>query len=196
MSKSILVVEDEIIVAKDISETLVSCGFRISGIANNAMSAMQLFKSRIPDLILCDINLGKGKTGIDFVREAMKIQRVPVVFVTAYSDDNTVNEAFDTIPDAYLTKPFTNEQLCITVNRVLRKAKGYLKTDPDIPKPTKREMEIIRMIAKGHSSKQISRDLSISFETVQSHRKNLFQKYNINSSAELISLAHKHGWLS
>jgi DNA-binding CsgD family transcriptional regulator len=57
-------------------------------------------------------------------------------------------------------------------------------------------MEIIKMIAKGHSSKQISRDLSISFETVQSHRKNIFSKYGLNSSAELITLAHRNGWLT
>ncbi len=196
MSKSILVVEDEIIVAKDISEILVSCGFTISGIANNARSAMQLFKSRIPDLIVCDINLGKGKSGVDFIKETRKIQKVAVVYLTAYSDDQTVDEALDTIPDSYLTKPFTNEQLCIAVNRVLRSPDTRIKKGSDLPKPTKRELEVLKMIATGHSSKQISRELSISFETVQSHRKNMFNKYKINSSAELIVLAHTYGWLN
>ena len=72
MSANILVVEDEIIVAKDISEILVSCGFKVSGIANNYHAAMQLFKSGIPDLIICDINLGKGKSGVDFIKETRK----------------------------------------------------------------------------------------------------------------------------
>lgn len=196
MSVNILVVEDEIIVAKDISEILVSCGYKVTGLANNCHAAMQLFKSGIPDLIICDINLGKGKSGVDFIKETRKIQKVPVVYLTAYSDDKTVDEALGTIPDSYLTKPFTTEQLCITVNRVLRQPEKPIINQADLPKPTKRELEIIKLIAKGHSSKEISQNLSISFETVQSHRKNLFHKYKINSSAELVVLASKTGWLS
>jgi DNA-binding NarL/FixJ family response regulator len=194
--KRILIIEDEIIVAKDISEVLESCGYRICGIANNAKSAMQLFKSRIPDMIICDINLGAGKSGVDLIRETQKIKKVPVIYLTAYSDNNTVDNALDTSPASYITKPFTSEQLCIAVNRVFRSIEPNADSEMDLPKPTKREMEIIQLVADGMSSKKISKKLSISFETVQSHRKNLLNKYNISSSAELIAIAHKNGWLT
>ena len=61
--------------------------------------------------------------------------------------------------------------------------------------PTKREMQILKRVAKGLTSKEIAEKLGISFETVQTHRKNLLHKYKLNSSAELIAYSIKSKWI-
>ena len=70
--KQILIVEDEVIVAQDLSNILKSPDNNISGLAHNYDSAIDLFKKVIPDLIICDINLGDGKSGVDFIMETKK----------------------------------------------------------------------------------------------------------------------------
>lgn len=196
--KQILIVEDEVIVASDLSITLKSEGFKISGIAHNYEEGLDSFKKLIPDLLICDINLGKGKSGIDLVRELKKIKDVPVVFLTAYSDRETFSEAFETLPNSYLTKPFSKNQILVTVERVLMNSEKAINNNrsKSVPKPTRREMDIIHFVAKGNSSREISKKLCISFETVQSHRKNILHKYDLSSSAELIAFATKNKWLS
>ena len=196
--KQILIVEDEVIVAQDLSNILKSPNYNVCGLAHSYDSAIDLFKKVIPDLIICDINLGNGKSGIDFIMETKKIKNVPVIFLTAYADEETVSGALETMPQSYLTKPFTEEQILISVNRVLRNNsnRGFQIKKIRTHVPTRRELEIIHFIALGDSSREIADKLCISFETVQSHRKNIFHKYSMSSSAELIAFAHKNKWLS
>lgn len=194
--KRILIVEDEIIVGKDIESILTNAGYHITGIASTYTSALKFFKTNIPDLLLCDINLGPGKSGIEFVKESRKLKHVPVIYLTAHTDEEIVNDALGTSPDAYLTKPFTNEQLLVTVSRLLNFNQTEKLTSNGYPIPTRREIDIMHFIAKGESSKSIAKKLCISFETVRTHRKNLFNKYKVGSISELINLAHTKNWLS
>ena len=71
-----------------------------------------------------------------------------------------------------------------------------MKEIPSPVMPSKRELSVIKLISKGCGSKQIAEELSISFNTVQSHRKNILKKYNIKTSAELIYFATSKGWIS
>ena len=195
MQKHILIIEDESIVAKDIAGIVERAGYKVTGIGNNFEKGLSFFKANIPDLLICDINLGNGKTGINLIEETRKIKPVPVLYLTAYTDNKTVDTALETLPESYLTKPFTKQQLLISVNRILKKNSDNTNNKNAVPAPTKREMDIIYLIANGESSKSISEKLCISFETVHTHRKNLFHKYNVKSSSELIALAHKNKWL-
>ena len=195
MKAQIQIVEDEVIVARDIKEILQKAGYHISGLAHDYDTGLIQFKNRIPDLLICDINLGNGKNGIELVKELNSIRPIPIIFLTAYSDDDTVSAALNTNPESYLTKPFTKEQLLISVNRILKSFFGDKPQLKDVPNPTRRELEIIYFIAKGDSSRSIAKKLCISFETVQTHRKNIFNKYNVSSSGELIAYAHKYNWL-
>ena len=193
--KKILIVEDELIVARDIQQTLLEEGYKIVGIANSYITGFNLFMEFSPDLLICDIKLKTHQSGVELVRKVHNIKRVPVIFITAYSDEETLSEAFETEPDSYLTKPFTDEQLLVSVSRIF-KCRNIKENGNGKGGPTAREKEIIAHIAIGCSSKDIADRLCISFETVQSHRKNIFKKYNVSSSAELITLAHTNNWLN
>jgi DNA-binding NarL/FixJ family response regulator len=196
MKKNILIVEDEAIVAKDICQILEKNNYHVVGVAHQAEKALELFSRTKVDMVLCDINLGHGMRGIELAKKLKAInQDVHIVFLSAYTDEETITDAFGIEPDSYLTKPFSEKQLIVTTKRVLNQELG--KSTEDQPEfPTKREREIIRCIADGLTSKEIALKLAISFETVQTHRKNIHTKYNLNSSAELIKLALKNNWIS
>ena len=196
MNYKILIVEDDILVATDIKLMLQSTGYIITGIANNASKAFDMFMQEIPDLILCDINLRTKRTGIDFVSKSRKIAEIPVVYITAYSDEKTLTQAVSTSPVSYLIKPFTKIQLQTSVKFALQKSNVKKKNNnsvhDDIPIPTARELEILQLINDGLNSRKISDKLNISIQTVQTHRKNLMAKYKVNKVVDLILLAQKH----
>lgn len=195
MKKRILIIEDEAIVAKDIQQILIKNNYKVLGIASSARKAINLFDSKKTDLVLCDINLGKGQSGIDLVKSIKAFNpAIQIIFLSAYSDERTINEAFEVEPDAYLTKPFTDEQLIVAIKRVFRN-NNKKPEEGSNHLPTNREMQIIQFIAKGLTSRDIAVRMSISFETVQTHRKNLLRKYKLNSSAELIAHSLKNEWI-
>lgn len=192
---NVLIVEDEIIVAKDIEQTLLDNGFLVTGIAKTVEKAMSMFSKKDTDLIICDINLRSDLNGIDFIAMINEIKKVPVIYLTAYTDENTINKALATHPDSYITKPFTHEQLLVAVKLVMNGNKPDEAPSSDYPQPTKRELDIIEGIAKGLTSHEIADKLDLSFETVQTHRKKILYKYKINSSSMLIALAIKNKWI-
>lgn len=196
--KKVLIVEDEIIVATDVRMMLEANGYTVTGTARKYDEAVNLFKYQIPDLILCDIDLKSSRNGINFIQKVRELSKVPVIYMTAYTDDETLEEALETKPEAYLAKPFNETQLLISIKRVLKNGESNGSTHHQLFEvaPTKRELEVIKLIAKGCTTKEIAKELSISFETVQSHRKNILHKFKISSSAELISVAFNNNWVN
>lgn len=191
----ILIVEDEIIVAKDIEQTLSHNGFKVVGIAGNFEKAGEEFSKHQPGLIICDINLRSGLTGIDFIKKVSEFKKVPVIYLSAYSDEETLKKVVSTHPGSYITKPFTNEQLLVAVKMVLNAGSHKEENSFSGNKPTKRELEIIKCIASGMTSHEISAKLGICFETVQTHRKKILGKNHVHSSSELTALAIKNNWI-
>jgi len=108
----ILVVEDESIVALDIKQLLLKLGHEVIGIAKDYNSAIKLVHENTPSLIFMDINLKNSeKDGIDTVKEIQKYQNIPVIYLTAFSDELTLNRAIATNPVSYLLKPYKLEDL-------------------------------------------------------------------------------------
>jgi DNA-binding response OmpR family regulator len=107
----ILIVEDESIVALDIKRTLINFDYEVSNCVTNYNDAISSVKLNRPDIILMDINLGKEKDGIETVEEIQKFENIPVIYITAFSDENTLNRAIKTNPVSYLLKPFKREEL-------------------------------------------------------------------------------------
>jgi PAS domain S-box-containing protein len=110
-SKKVLIVEDERIVAVDIRRTLMSCGYTISGIASNAKEALEKFKQLRPDLVLMDILLGNKDDGIETAEKIIEIKDVPIIFLTAFADDETLERAKTINPFGYIIKPFEEREL-------------------------------------------------------------------------------------
>jgi diguanylate cyclase (GGDEF)-like protein/PAS domain S-box-containing protein len=119
---TLLVVEDESVVAMDLDGQLHDMGYHVCGCVDNGQDAIARARADRPDLILMDIVL---KGDIDGIAAATRIGqelRIPVLFLTAYSDDQTVERAAGAWPYGYLTKPFQNRELRAGIEVALRKA--------------------------------------------------------------------------
>jgi diguanylate cyclase (GGDEF)-like protein/PAS domain S-box-containing protein len=117
-----LVVEDEHIVAEDIKRHLQRLGYGIAGWASSADEAIEKAETTHPDLVLMDIMLKNGADGVQAAETIAERQRIPVVYLTAYSDHVTVQRAKTTAPFGYVLKPFEGRDLHITIEMALYKA--------------------------------------------------------------------------
>ena len=115
----ILVVEDESIVAADIQMRLTSLGYNVAGPAGGAEEAIQISIEEKPDLVLMDINLGVGMDGVEAANQIRRDNDIPVVFLTAHSDDQTLHHAQLSEPFGYVVKPFEEQTLRTTIEVAL-----------------------------------------------------------------------------
>ena len=107
----IVIVEDEIIIAKTIVLALETLGYDSVGIAGKYKDAIEMIAHNKPDLVLLDINLGTKKDGIDLAFEIKKRFNTPIIFITANSDPATISRAKEIHPLAFLVKPFSQNDL-------------------------------------------------------------------------------------
>ena len=120
---NILVVEDERIVARDIRRIVEGFGYIVPAIVSTGEKAVQEAKNLHPDLVLMDIVLEGKMTGIDAAEEIRNRFSIPVIYLTAYSDRDTVKSAKETMPYGYLLKPVNEDELRTTVETALYKHK-------------------------------------------------------------------------
>jgi two-component system, response regulator PdtaR len=130
----ILIVEDESIVALDLSMRLEKEGYAIAGIADNSDDAQHLFRNEQPDLVLMDINIKGSQDGIETAKQLKKIIDVPIIFLTAFSQNEYVNRAKEVNPAAYLVKPFNTDSLYTSIQIAIHNF-AVLKTKPGIIQP-------------------------------------------------------------
>jgi CheY-like chemotaxis protein len=115
----VLIVEDELVVAKEIERTLVSFGYGVVDVVPSGVMAIGVVDQMHPDLVLMDIHLRGEMDGIaaaDLIRQGAG---VPVVFLTSYFDDDTLDRAIAVEPFGYLLKPFEPQELRMTVETSL-----------------------------------------------------------------------------
>jgi len=105
------IVEDEVIIAETISLALEKLGYIVVGKVGTYADAIEMVQEQQPDLLLLDINLGSKKDGIDLANEIKDRFAIPIIFLTANADANTVNRAKDIHPIAYIVKPFSSTDL-------------------------------------------------------------------------------------
>lgn len=198
--KRILVLEDDAIIAHSIQLHLESAKYDVA-LATDPIEAKRLFETSPFDLVLSDINLKHPIDGISFAKEVVQ-GKVPVVFLTAYGDNQTLERAELAFPYAYILKPFHKAQLLLTLKMSLIHAKKrFLHTNEPKTHPVNnihlsaREIEIVQLLAQSKTSEDIANLLCISVQTVSTHRKNIIRKTGAQSVIELISLAVEKGWI-
>ena len=118
-ASKILVVEDEGIIALDIKTSLMEAGYGVAAIVVSGEEAVKSAVIYQPDLILMDIRLHGAIDGIEAARQIRMQSNVPIVFLTAYTDRDTLNRAKATDPFGYLIKPFDEHNLIITIEIAL-----------------------------------------------------------------------------
>jgi PAS domain S-box-containing protein len=119
--KRILVVEDERIVARDLQMTLESQGYAVTGVAASSDEAIASATAVMPDLVLMDVHIKGERDGIETARLLRERFRLPVIYLTAYADAETVDRAKTTQPYGYLIKPFNDRELRSAIEVALYK---------------------------------------------------------------------------
>ena len=117
----ILVVEDESIVARDIRNMLVGLGYDVTGVVASAKAAVQKAQETMPDIVLMDVMLQGKITGVEAAEQIYTKFSIPVVYLTAYADSTTVQQAKKTEPFGYIIKPFEERELQTTIEIALYK---------------------------------------------------------------------------
>ncbi|MFS0516061.1 response regulator [Nostoc sp. UIC 10607] len=117
----ILVVEDEAIVAKDLQHRLIKFGYTVPAIASSGEEAINKAVEICPDIVLMDIKLKGSMDGIEAAQEIYKRLDIPVIYLTAYADEDTLERAKITEPFGYLLKPFKEKELQINIEITLTK---------------------------------------------------------------------------
>lgn len=125
---AIFIVEDEIITARSIAKNIKSLGYKVAGIATNGTEAIAKVLELKPDLIIMDISLKNSELdGISVAENIRSQMDIPVVYLTAHSDNATLERAKTTIPLGYIVKPFTKKDLQITLKMALYKHRQELE---------------------------------------------------------------------
>lgn len=118
----ILVIEDEALVADDMSEMLTEIGYEVPGIADTGEDAIALAFKHLPDLILMDINLLGSMDGITAGGEIRSRLGIPIIYVTAFATQAIIDRAKKTTPSGYILKPFNERQIQTTIEIALYNA--------------------------------------------------------------------------
>ena len=116
---NVMIVEDESIVAMDLSAGLEHDGYNVVGIADNYDDAVELFSGNQVDILLMDINIYGNKDGVETATQLMKIKQVPLIYLTAFTDAKTIERVKHTNPAAFLTKPYNIDNVRIAIDLAL-----------------------------------------------------------------------------
>lgn len=120
--EKILIVDDDRTTGKVIELQLNKMGYAVVGVARSGAEAVASASGRKPDLVLMDINLGHGMDGIDAAEAITRENNIPVVYVTAYADELTLERAKKTLPYGYINKPIRPTDLRTTISVALERA--------------------------------------------------------------------------
>ncbi|MDO9550156.1 MAG: response regulator [Methanoregula sp.] len=118
---TVLIVEDDDIIARVEEWRLKNLGYIVCGRAINGSEAMELVANKKPDVVLMDINIKGDMDGIETARMIKNGFDIPVIYVTSHSDGATLERAKGTKPDGFITKPFEDNDLRIAIELALRK---------------------------------------------------------------------------
>jgi DNA-binding NarL/FixJ family response regulator len=208
MPFDIVLVDDHKLV-RDGIRTLLERGpdFRVVGEADNGADAVQLCRKTNPELVLMDIGL-PGMNGIEATTELLRhCPGVKVVILSMYDDENSVVSAIRSGARAFVLKKASSGELLDALRTVARGGsylssqvsdkllqriqRGDLETTDKTPldQLSPRELQVLRMVAEGKTSKDIAVMLDLGLQTVRSYRKTMMKKLNVNNVAGLTQLA-------
>jgi len=193
----ILIVDDDRTTVSVMQIYTENNGYKVVGTASNGREAIENTKDFQPDLVLMDIHLGKGLDGIDAAEVIIKHLKVPVIFVTAHTDEATLERAKSAGPVGFINKPLRETDLRTTIEFALAKTKpdkhncmnikisveDVLENLYDL---TPAEARVAAKLVEFPELKNAADDLNISTSTVRTHLKRIFRKTNTNRQSLLI----------
>ncbi len=203
---TIVVVDDHKLVRQMLSVLLTKNDIEIKGESGNLEEAIEMIKIQRPDIVLLDINFAEG-SGMDAVPLIRKFSPgTRIIAVSLHKQPMYVKKMLQLGAKAYVTKNSAPEELLKAVHEVMEgriyvcteikdiltgQAMTKMSGEPSINNLSVREIEIIKHIKEGLSSKEISTQLVISARTVEVHRHNILKKLQLKNTASLISFVNK-----
>lgn len=156
------------------------------------------------DLILLDVMMPNmnGWDVLRYIRDSKKLKHIPVIMMTALDSDVDQVSGLKVGADDYITKPVNIQNLLARIEALMRRVSWGqstpsldlpFETDAEIQSLTSRETEILSLVAKGLSNKEISEQLYVSELTVKTHLKNIFKKLNVSSRTQAILVGINKG---
>jgi len=194
----VLIVEDEPLIAKNIGMYLNNHDYEVAGIAYDPEEALHLLKQQQPDFAVLDINLESEKTGIDIAAHINKHHFIPFIYLTSYSDKETLDKAKLTNPAGFIVKPFNEKTLYATIEIALAnhavQANKHVpvlsaeKVNTQLVTPlTEREFDVIKLMYDGKTNQQIAAELFIAMNTLKKHINNAYFKLDVTSRTTAVA---------
>lgn len=204
---SIIIIEDHSIILEGLGTILKNTpGISLDGVFTNAEDGLTFLKSNIVDLILLDISLPIMQ-GTEFCRIVKKVYgATKVIALSNHTEKNIVEGMLTNGADGYLLKNIAKQDLVTAIFQVMN---GQFVMQSELqkilfaataeesstPRLTTREKEILQLVSQGVTTGNIASQLFISRQTVETHRRNLMQKFEVNNSASLVRKATELGVL-
>ena len=210
----LLIVDDHQLVLDGIKSLIRDVPeFVLAGEANSGDDALRLARSCQFDIALMDIEMS-GKNGIETTRELLReYPKAKILALTMYNEKGIINKVMEAGASGYVLKNVNKAELIDAIKKIADGQKYFssdvvttlleknaTKIGSDLEengfeKPTKREVEILRLIVQGLSNREIGEKLFISPRTVDTHRTNVMEKLQVKNIAGLIRYAIKNGYL-
>jgi two-component system OmpR family response regulator len=196
----VLLVDDERLLLTSLSRALrVQRPTWVIDTASDGVQAMALLRSQLVDILITDIQM-PGMDGMALlmqVRRDPDLARLPLILISAEDDRLSVRKGISSGADDYLTKPFTAEELILSVESRLRRleqgadasAQGDALNRQLKGVLTDRELRVLALIGQGLVTKDIAAELNLSPKTVSAHRQNIMGKLDLHNAAALAALA-------
>ncbi len=204
----IIIVDDHEFFRRGIALSIKNFSFaKVVGEASNGFDFIKMMDKTPADIILMDIKMPK-LNGIEATKQALeKNPNLKIIALSMFGDEQYLQSMIDAGAVGFMLKniktpdleralillsegkQYFSEELLVFLSKRYSSPK---KTPPDFEKLTKRETEILQVIAKGLSNQQIADELFISIRTVTNHRSNIYDKLNVHNTAQLIAFAHQH----
>lgn len=196
---SILVVDDN---PKFLKDALPMYGYEVT-IAEDGIEALKILSDEKNnfDLVLLDVMMPNmdGWDTLKAIRKNKKTQYIPVIMITAVSEDQKVVSGLKIGADDYIVKPFILPNLLARIEAVLRRSKWQaetagksekkINTDVNIDALTPKEKEVLSLVAKGASNQEIADKLCVQDVTVKTHLNSIFKKLKVSNRTQAVLLA-------
>ena len=194
----VLIVEDEPLIARNIAMYLRNNDFEVSAIAHDPEEALFQLKRQPPDFVILDINLECDRDGIQIAEHINRNLFIPFVFLTSYSDKETLERAKKTNPSGFIVKPFNEQTLYATIEIALSNHAAHAnrhvpeltldKLNKHLLAPlTDREFEVVRLLYAGKTNQQIAAELYIAMNTLKKHINNAYFKLDVGSRTTAVA---------
>lgn len=206
MTRRILIVEDHPIVSESLARIIASSDLNVECLhAPNATKGLACLNGKPFDLIILDINL-PDMNGIEFCKIAKsRVSHQKILAITTVAQRHVVEKMLDAGADGFILKTSDVDDILEGIRQVLSGKELYLgkgvkdlikgisADNSDLPMITRRESEILKLIADGLTNQEIADQLFISTFTVDTHRKNLLLKFNAKNTATLVKIVVSKG---